>query len=174
MATKDGQALKESLRHPIEFLFAEHDRQRVLCASLERLAADPSSAETAAMVLAYYESELPRHVADEEQDLFPALRRRCLPDDAIGSILDLLDSEHETDHELFHRLVPALRTIAAGGRLAEPVAFAADARAFSILQRRHLAWENGTVLPMARGRLTSEDQRTLARSFAARRGVTLD
>jgi hemerythrin-like domain-containing protein len=174
MATRDGQDMKDALRHPIEFLFSEHDRQRVLCASLERLAGDPTSAETARLVLDYYEEELPRHVADEEEDLFPLLRARCEPDDAIGTILDLLDAEHATDHEIFHRLVPGLKAIAGGGRADAPIAFSADARAFSILQRRHLAWENGTVLPMARSRLGADDQRSLARRMAARRGVTLD
>jgi hemerythrin-like domain-containing protein len=160
---------QDALVYPIEFLFGEHDRQRVLCASLERLASDQTSKDTAAMVLDYYEKELPRHVADEESDLFPMLRRRCEPDDAVGTILDLLDAEHETDFELFRRLIPGLRAIAAGRRPDDLVSFAADARAFAILQRRHLSWENGTVLPLARSRLTTEDQAELGRRMSARR-----
>ncbi len=173
MTAGDNRSRIEAFSYPIEFLFGEHDRQRVLCASLERLAAEPTSAETARMVLDYYETELANHVADEERDLFPMLRRRCGPDDAIATILDLLDAEHETDYELFRRLVPGLRAIAAGHRPDEPISFAADARAFSILQRRHLAWENGTVLPLARSRLTPDDMRELGRRLAERRGLAI-
>ena len=163
----------EDFLHPIEFLFAEHDRQRVLCATLERIANDPlapDAAENAALVLGYCEEHLQAHIADEETDLFPLLRRRCEPDDAIGTILGLLDEEHVADAEIFRRLVTPLRTVANGEVPADSGAFAGDARAFSILQRRHLSWENGTLLPLARRRLSKDDLAELGRRLATRRG----
>ena len=52
--------------------------------------------------------------------------------------------------------------------LATPLA--RDAMAFATLQRRHLAWENGTILPLARQRLSAEDKAELGRRMTARRG----
>ncbi len=166
----------EEFRWPIEFLAAEHDRQRVLCAALERLVADAGAtgaAEAARQILDYYGTKLGLHYGDEEKGLFPMLRRRAEPDDGIGVILDLLDEEHQADHVLLDRLLGPLRAIAGGGRPADAIGFAGDARAFSVLQRRHLAWENGTVLVLARRRLSADDQRELGRGMAARRGLAL-
>ncbi len=67
------------------------------------------------------------------------------------------------------RLLEPLRPIANGGEPADREAFPHDARAFAIFQRRHLGWENGTVLPLARKRLTDADQAELGRRMAARR-----
>lgn len=162
----------EGIRHPIEFLFADHDRLRVVCAALERLANDctaEDAQENAAFALSYLESELPLHIADEEQDLFPLLKRRCAPDDEIDTILALLNDEHEADQEYQLRLLEPLRSIAAGAQPADAVEFGHAARAFSVFQRRHLAWENGTVLPLARKRLTAADQADMGRRMADRR-----
>jgi hemerythrin-like domain-containing protein len=169
-----GGVPAHDFRLPLEALAAEHDRQRVLCAALERLAGDvdgKGAAETARLVLDYVERDLGLHYGDEEKDLFPLLRARADPDDGIAAILDLLGEEHENDHELIDRLRGPLRAIAEGRRPQDASAFAADARAFATLQKRHLAWENGTVLQLARKRLTAEDRAELGRRMAARRGL---
>ncbi|MGH6718098.1 MAG: hemerythrin domain-containing protein [Alphaproteobacteria bacterium] len=175
--TSDGAALRaEDFRRPLEFLFTEHDRQRVLCAALGRLAEDPAQADAAAnaqAILDYMRSRLGDHYGDEEHDLFPLLRRRADPDDGLVAILDLLHDEHAADDGLLKELLGPLATIAAGRAPEDVAVFKAAAYAFSLLQRRHLAWENGTILPLARRRLTAEDQRELGRRMAARRGLVL-
>ncbi len=101
-------------RHPIEFLFKEHDRQRVICASLELLAHDCTAdraPENAALVLGYLEHEMPLHIADEEEDLFPLLTRRCAPEDEFEELVALLSSEHETDEQHYLALLAPLRAI---------------------------------------------------------------
>ncbi len=161
-----------TIRHPIEFLFAEHDRQRVLCAALVRLADHPGAAdaaENAAFALGYLENDLPLHIADEEEDLFPLLARRATPEDDIATILAILNDEHEVDRKYHARLIEPLRAIAAGQAPQDAVEFAHMARAFSEFQRRHLAWENGTVLPLARKRLTATDQAAMADAMTGRR-----
>ena len=166
----------KDFRRPIEFLYTEHDRQRVLCAALERLAANPrapDAREVAAQIVDYCQSRLGPHYSDEEKDLFPMLRLRAEPDDGIGTILDMLCEEHAADDELLKRLIGPLRAIAERAPLADEAAFRADAQAFSVLQRRHLAWENGTILPLARRRLKPADEAELGRRMAARRGLVL-
>ena len=169
---QQASARHDSFRLPIEFLFDEHDRQRVMCATLEQLAEDcrsEAAADNAQFVLSYLEHDLPLHIADEEEDLFPLLKRRCEPDDELDYVLALLNEEHEVDGDYYLRLLEPLRVIASGGEPADRGAFPHDARAFAIFQRRHLGWENGTVLPLARKRLSDADQAELGRRMAARR-----
>ena len=45
---------------------------------------------------------------------------------------------------------------------------------FRSSERRHLAWENGAILPLARKRLTPEDLRTLGQKMAALRGIQMN
>jgi hemerythrin-like domain-containing protein len=163
---------------PIEFLYAQHDRQLVICAALDRLANAPDgedATETAQLVLDYAATEMPLHLADEEKDLFPRLIERCDPEDALDNIVDQLEHEHETDSALYHRLEHGLKAIARGAPLAHPEVFCSDAQSFSMLQRRHLNWENGTVLPLARQKLTPEDLAEMRDAMSARRhGTELD
>lgn len=163
---------------PIEFLYAEHDRQLVICAALDHLAAEPEAkdaSETAQLVLEYAGSDMPLHLRDEEDDLFPRLLKRCEPEDGLENLVDQLEHEHETDSALYQRLQNALHSLAKGDSLPHPEVFASDAQAFAMLQRRHLNWENGTVLPLARQRLTPEDLDDMRVAMAARRhGTTAD
>ena len=160
---------------PIEFLYAEHDRQLVICAALDHLAAAPEAPdaqETAEMILDYADSDMPLHLRDEEEDLFPRLLERCEPEDGLENLVDQLEHEHETDSVLYQRFKDALRTLAKGESLDHPEVFRSDAEAFATLQRRHLNWENGTVLPLARQRLTPEDLDEMRVAMAARRHGT--
>ncbi len=172
---RNGRARNQAFGRPIEFLFAEHDRQLVVCAALDRLAGDCAAADArdnAAFALGYLERELPLHIADEEESLFPLLKRRADTDDGIDAILAILNDEHAADHAYHRKLLEPLRAIAAGRAPADAVAFAHMARAFSVFQRRHLAWENGTVLPLARKRLTAADQAAMGDAMADRRVPT--
>ena len=173
--TAPGPATTDVFRNPLEFIFAEHDRQRILCAALERLAADlgaDDARDNAAYVLGHLETDLPLHIADEEQDLFPLLMQRCLPDDRVVEMLALLHAEHAEDDGHCDVLLAPLRDLAAGTRPADALSFVARARAFARFQRRHLGWENGTILPLAERRLTDADSAALGAKMAARRGLS--
>ena len=161
-------------RHPLEYIFADHDRQRIICAVLERLADDPHASdarENAAHVLDHLENELPHHIADEERDLFPLLRQRCLADDRIDEMLSLLQDEHEEDDAHCAALLSPLRSLADGKPFVDELEFKALARGFARFQRRHLGWENGTILPLAERRLTDADHAVLGGNMAKRRGM---
>lgn len=162
------------LLSPIDFLFAEHYRQRVVLNHLDWLAREgraPAWNKVAKAVLAYVEQDLPYHVADEEQDLFPIMRRRCIAADNLDAVLTVLSAEHVGDEELAEVVVSEIkRRLADPAVLAEPN-LAAVAHAFAETQRRHLVWENTLVLPLARKRLSEADLRRLGRQMAARRQI---
>lgn len=159
---------------PLDYIFADHFRQRSLCRILGELAGaaefDRAMAQAA---LDFLRTDFFLHVFDEEKDLFPLLRKRREKQDRIGDILARLVSEHSADALDAELIVAAL-----AGALDEaaPAPLDEAARAlfarFAANERRHLTAENAIVLPMARARLTSGDLETLGRHMAARRGIT--
>lgn len=169
------EAIPENLfREPIDYLYADHYRQRVVCRYLDEIAQDHQAArvpEIAALVLDYLVRDLPQHIADEEQDLFPRLRACCTPEDEVQRILMLLSEEHARDQEVVLALPAGLRSLIEGRPVADPEVFVQAASTFAECQRRHLAWEEGVILPLARKRLQPDDLAGLGRSMAARRGV---
>ena len=170
------EAIPENLfREPIDYLYADHFRQRVVCKFLDELAFDPvapNAARLASIALAYIEQELPHHIADEEQDLFPRLRDRCTPADNAERILGLLSEEHRRDDDLCAAILEGLRVLAEGQEPSQCAAFVRAAAAFAETQRRHLAWEDDVLLPLARERLTAEDLGDMGRGMATRRGAS--
>lgn len=169
------EAIPENLyREPIDYLYADHFRQRVLCKRLDEIAGAPDGPEVprlAAMLTDYLERDLPQHVADEEQELFPRLRARCTPADNIDRAAALLAEEHRRDQGLSAQIIVALRRLMRGRRLVDEMAFARLAATFAETQRRHLAWEEALMLALARRRLNAEDLGEIGRAMARRRGA---
>ncbi|WP_419913210.1 hemerythrin domain-containing protein [Hoeflea sp.] len=158
---------------PLDYILSEHFRQRSLCQAVEHLAnADGLDREMADAILGFMAFDFGLHVIDEEEDLFPMLRRRALPEDGIEDVLGALSLEHASDNEIAERIVEglaqALETEGADFPRAE---LAALLMRFADGERRHLIVENAIVLPLARARLTEDDLRNLGRRMAARRGI---
>ena len=159
------------LSDPLDFFFAEHFRQRKLCNLIEQMAqADRLDPLLAAEVLAFLQHDTVLHVLDEEQDLFPLMRRRCPPEDEIERVLSALTAEHAGDRHLAGIVIEGLQTA-----LRESQAIAAQPGLreamvdFARHERRHLALENSVVLPLARLRLTPDDLAQLSVRLLRRR-----
>jgi hemerythrin-like domain-containing protein len=165
----------EDFRDPITFLAAEHDRQLGLWKSLERLADETegnAARSQATAILTYLDCEMAHHIADEEENFFPALKRRAKYEDGFDEIVIAMSEEHQAGGEARRPIIEALRSIAAGNVPEDREAFARNARQFASLQRRHLTWENDVILDLARKRLEPDDLLQIGRSMARRRGVT--
>ncbi len=166
----------KDFRDPVAFVNADHARIRTCCDHLVRIADEPITADgmaTAATILDFLENDLPRHVVDEEQDLFPILEQRALKTDRIGPVVALLRSDHRDDVEFGHVLLEPLHAISAGRPPAGAEWFRTYVHAFRKLQHRHHALEDQFVMPLAVERLTPADKAELGRKMAARRGVTI-
>ncbi len=169
------EAIPENLfREPVDYLYADHFRQRVVCKLLDDIAYDQGGtdvARLATVVAEYIDRDLPQHVADEEQDLFPLLRARGEPRDSIETVLSLLAEEHSNDEALSSTLLAGLRSLTEGRAPKDQSAFLGAAASFTESQRRHLAWEERLLLPLARKRLSDADLLKMGRNMAARRGI---
>lgn len=165
----------EAFAEPLDALLAEHFRQRAMCDLLDRLAAnlsDGQAAELARTILTYLREQLPLHILDEERDLFELLRDRTLAAEAIEEAFAQLRKEHEEDERVAALVIGGLERLASGDQPEDGAEFAAAARAFAEAQRRHVAYENNRILPLARTRLTRKDLNRLSRRMAARRRPT--
>ena len=159
---------------PLDIILSEHDRQLLFCDRFVELANErqPESVrEKTEMLLAFLTKDLPLHALDEEQNLFPLMKLRCRPDDGFDAVLAQLEFEHSVDKVLAQHIVIDLKEIAGVRTPDQPMRLFGNLHTFEQCQRRHLAWENSVVLPLACKRLRSADLEQMGRSMAARRGL---
>lgn len=164
---------EDLLTDPIAWFFAEHQRHRQVCDLMQRAAmASTFEEEVIGWLLDFIVHELALHVLDEEEDLFPLMRRRAQPEDGLETILGRLSLEHAKDltraAAVRHHLETCLRQ---GVPIGRNNVRRRALEAFAIHERGHLALENAVVLPIARLRLTERDLVDLSNRLAKRRGI---
>ncbi|MBA4130610.1 MAG: hypothetical protein C0519_04210 [Hyphomicrobium sp.] len=145
---------------PIGLIAEEHALQCELCDLLEAIADGlPHSFDKALAVIAVsiLEGSVPRHMRLEEEALFPALRERVASDHPLHAALACLEEEHERDGAMLVELTDALKTAAQHGLVSNPDMLGYMLRGYFDSQRRHIAWEDRVVLPIARQVLTPSD-----------------
>lgn len=161
------------LREPLVWFFAEHYRHRDVCKKLLSLSKSVNFDGAVLKEIEHFlEVDMPLHIIDEEDDLFPLLRRRCEADDQIERVLGMLSGEHASDMhdatavgDLIKQAIDEERGLAGFSKTEAVVP------AFCLSQKRHIAVENAVVLPIARLRLTEADLVNLGQRLAARRGL---
>jgi iron-sulfur cluster repair protein YtfE (RIC family) len=163
------------LAEPLDYIFAEHFRQRVLCNMLDEIAdQERPDRQMIEAVLRFLRVDFAPHMQDEEHDLFPLLRRRAEPEDRIEDVIGQLTQEHAADR-LDARLITEGLSKVLAGKAATGVASSLGKllHRFAENERNHLTLENAIILPLARVRLTADDIRNMTKQMAARRGIDL-
>lgn len=159
------------LGNPLDFIAEDHLRERQVCADMDRLAATvPPEPELLDDILNFLTEELPMHLADEEQDLFPMMVRRCAPEDEIERVISRLQGDHRHARADTGTLTEALRG-ARDTQSAIDAATRTELLEFSAHARRHLILENAIVLPIARKRLKPRDLNRMRANMMTRRGL---
>ncbi len=124
--------------------------------------------------LKYFRLAAPKHTADEEEDLIPALRAMEQPRiAAVLARLDHLEDEHR-NAAAWHREVEEigdrwLRQDGLSGR--EAVLLKTLLARLSDLYRAHIAIEEQEVFPLAQEKLSDSAKQTIGRRMASRRGA---
>ncbi|GAB4390501.1 hemerythrin domain-containing protein [Albidovulum sp.] len=154
---------------PLDLIRDDHLRERQICAHIDALArsAEPDP-QLAAEALDFLRRELPRHQQDEEEDLFPLLRRRCTPEDEIEALIARLADDHAEAAAGLPAVLAVLAAIAGGEPAPTPEARSLLA-AHAARARRHLILENAIILPFARLRLGASDLEDLRQRIGQRR-----
>ncbi|HVZ16875.1 MAG TPA: hemerythrin domain-containing protein [Terriglobales bacterium] len=124
--------------------------------------------------LRYFREAAPKHTADEEESLFPRLRK--IKDPALRSALERLDFL-EKDHrwaEPLHAEVDELGTrYLQAGKLnqRDSEQFRSTVTQLFEMYRRHIEVEDRDVFPIAKKVLGPEISREIAAEMEARRGL---
>ena len=159
-------------RNPLDTLEQDHARQAGLCDILEQIAdslpadMDSGRCREAASALRH---DLPLHHQDEEEGLFPLLRRHASQSEKLAAIMARLSSEHAADEGFAEELSEQLESLARGESPSNPEALGYMLRGFFESYRRHIHWENEILLPLARETLTEGDLDELFRCMANHR-----
>lgn len=159
----------EVVSDPLGFILFEHQQQETVCSQLETLVNDltkPHVPESATAIIAYLTEDFPAYVMVEEYVLFPLLQSRCRKD-SIGTILSKLHHERDQDWKLVDKVIEDLTAISAEVPLGVPSDFIISALQLVERWRRHLSWEERTVLPLAREWLSNTDLIDLGHAMVA-------
>lgn len=127
------------------------------------------------LALRYFREAAPKHTADEEESLFPRLRRIDSPE--MWKALELLDALEE-DHRWAEPLHAAVDKIGAtfleAGSLSPVQAkgFREAVEQLAAMYKRHIEIEDREVFPIAARLLAQSERAAVALEMAARRNVT--
>lgn len=156
--------------NPLDWFYEDHLREREICARINAvLLQRDAGVHDLAFVIPFFRIDLPRHIEDEEKDLFPLLRRRCEPEDEIARAIDRLVSDH-LGAQTFSGVIDSLIEAAGRDQRAIHTVERESLQAYVMNARRHLIFENAIILPLARYRLTDDDLETLRLRMTRRRG----
>ncbi len=157
------------LDSPLDFIYADHLRQRVVAQLLHKVAEGRGSQEEIENLRQYLSHNFALHIADEEHGLFPLLRERCTQEDNIEKLLDRLGRDHKGDESMNDHVLKDLSQAVSGGELDDETQKRLHKFADHIKQ--HLVLENGVLLPIARVRLEEADLRNLSKNLRRRRAL---
>ncbi len=150
---------------PLDFLCNSHHAQLALCDVLEGIAdslpndIDRRLCFRAAMALRV---DISLHHLDEERGLFPLLRKRVSVHESLQSSLQRLESEHYADEGFSEEVIEGLEALSRARADINHELIGYMLRGFFESIRRHIAFENEVLLPLARNAFTSGDLDTLA------------
>lgn len=142
-----------------------------ICAMIDRLplAGSETLRSVGPALAAYLRQDFPAIVAEEEEGLLPLLRQRLLLGDDLEPAIRQLSDEHRRDTQRALSLAAECDALGEGLDAEDVAGILAALAAFAEQQRRHLAWEEAIILPVARARLTEQDLRAWCRAMRARK-----
>lgn len=156
---------------PLEFLAYEHFAYRQMCNDLDRLA-DATNFDACAVsrLAETIRGDLTMHVCDEEEGLFPLLRKRCRPEDEVGQTLERITREQTERMDCLARARIALLTAFTESKALPQIPGASEAlHACAQSLRRLMMLENGVLIPLAHRLLLPDDLLALGARLGARR-----
>lgn len=183
MLLQIGQKPESDFHHPIGMLEDCHKRILYFLKSLIRAvteadaqAIDPEHRVTLEKALRYFRESAPRHTADEEESLFPRLRRIDAPEiEAVFRKIDRLENEHRwADQQHLEADTICRRWLETGSIPKDD-----RERLKTILSplvgfyEQHIRMEEAEVFTAARNLITDAEKEAIGGEMARRRGLTM-
>ncbi|MCR9256781.1 MAG: hemerythrin domain-containing protein [Alphaproteobacteria bacterium] len=162
------------LGDPIALIRQDHIRQLEICADLESIAdslphdVDKTLCERLSALLPV---SLKLHHKDEERALLPILRQIPQIAETVKTVQDRLEEEHTTDEDFADELAAALADVADLGWPENPEMLGYMLRGYFESHRRHIAWEEAVLLPLADAHLSRSQRHDMAAIMAENRNI---
>ncbi len=167
-------------RDAVDMLLACHQRIRNFTGIALRLvevegAGPEEVANAAEAVHRYYTVALPLHEADENESVYPRMRK-VLSQENDARALELMVEQHGPIDELVARLVPLWNELRASPAKLPVLQGELRVHAARLLElwKEHLSLEEEIVFPLIRKSLPAEDLAAVHREMKQRRGVAAD
>jgi len=171
-------AKTHSFAEPTGLLSDCHRRIEMFLGSLRQVAAlldrplGPEARGALEAALRYFREAAPKHTADEEESLFPRLRRVNHPEvEAAIRTLDPLEQEHQRADAL-HREADRLGKTCLGGAILssqDVQRFRYAVAELANIYKEHIRIEDELVFPVASKLLAARDKIAIAEEMAQRR-----
>jgi hemerythrin-like domain-containing protein len=181
MPVSIGATQESSFANPIGLLTDCHRRIERFLGVLLKVAAEarggPLNAERRQAIeaaLGYFQRAAPLHTADEEEDLFPELRRVARSDSAqIVACVSRLESEHSIATAWHHQVHDIGERWLRQDHLLphEAAELQTILTSLAELYRGHIALEESEIFPMAQEALSAYEKEAIGRRMALRRGA---
>ncbi len=158
LAIEQALSSSEIALSPLDRLVAMRLVLQAFCAIVRSLSTvSPELFRAMAGGLAHFlAQDFVRIVTEEQDGLLVYLRRRLMLGDELDTLIEHLHDEHRQDCEQARILSGRCGEFASGIETDWPDLLEALS-AFAEQQRRHLIWEDATILPVARERLQADD-----------------
>jgi hemerythrin-like domain-containing protein len=179
MLLKIGQPLDHGFDQPLGLLSDCHRRIEHFLGVLMAILRDADGGALSASqqteletALTYFATAAPRHTADEEESLFPKLRRLSGPDaNRVMAIITRLHDDHHSVGDHHVSVDWLVRKWIADRHLLPDDARELGERLVALqgIYQEHIAIEDRELFPAAGRLLSSDDLRAIGREMAARR-----
>lgn len=177
MINQIGVGSPEKEQDAVDLLLACHNRIRNFTAIAERIAAvgrqaaPAEVANAAEAVHRYYTVALPLHEADENETVYPRLRRAMQDAGAPAAAVETMVEQHGPIDALIAELVPMWQTLKSSPQDLPALAPAMSGKCARLqeLWREHLALEEETVFPAIRRYLDAAALSEMGDEMRARR-----
>ena len=154
---------------PLDTFAVCHQCIEAQLATLERLTRG-GGGEAVQAVMRYFDTAAVQHHRDEDEDLFPLLRRLAAEGGRpeVAAVIGDLEREHATMSLQWSRLRQQLDALAHGRARALD---ADEVMRFAWLYRRHMEQEAAAVVPFAKEALRPDQRAALGLRMALRRAA---
>ena len=183
MPIQIGQKPSPTFQQPLELLSDCHRRVESFLRALLLVAEqarggelNPQQREALETALRYFREAAPRHTADEEESLFPRMRK--LGDAAHEALakIQALEADHDVA-KVSHDAVEQLgqQWLARGSLSADETSRLLNhLRKLQSIYEGHIAIEDKEIFPLAKEMLDAETLNDVGREMAERRGQNFD
>jgi hemerythrin-like domain-containing protein len=162
--TEMGQPERFDATDPLAVILIDHRGHLDLCDLLEEIAdslPNEISGASCHQAIRGLRDRVRNHHRFEDEHFFPLLRIRAAEEERVLLSLDRLSSEHRIDEGYVEEVLELLTAVVGGSFRGPPELAGYMLRGLFESLRRHIAFENEVLLPLAHRLLTTADRAQL-------------